>query len=830
MNHYSLTTPEGRDVRLGMQELWLGGELLPMGARLVARHVFESAEDVPLEVVYAFMLPRDAALRSFRIEGEGFSVKSEFQPVKKAEETYEQAMQEGKLACQTRNYRDGVTNLMVGNLQPGQRVTVHLEILAGVEARDLGFRFRFPFTLAPAYHSQARAIFNDKGEGEMELPTKSFGDVLLPPWRDDPSNLHRVGFDLKVGMPGGLASVESPSHALRFNPGDGKSCRVSLAPDRGVPNRDLVLEVKVKEPKPMLWVGPDETGKTSCAAWIPSVAFGEGTQQPSRIVFVLDRSGSMSGQPLELAKKGLLACLNRLSESDLFNLVAFDNVVSSFTPAMIPGGADELRMAENFLDGIQARGGTEIRAALEVAADTFGSEKGEIFLITDGQVYGTEDIIRRLSSLGQRVHTLGIGSASQDRFLSQVSRQTGGYSRFVGIEERIDEAALEIFAACRQPLATDLSVRVEGGVGSIEPAPPTRVATGMPLSLYGSADHFEALVCSVSQNGRPKEIRLDDPEVGDCPGETLRLLRGARLITDLESQLGESPRSAVTVREHQRLERKLETISGDYQLASKAMSLVAVVDAVQDQSGVLARTRVVPVGMPKNTSPRAYFGEHDLADRMIDRSVALLGSRESSERLVMRSIQGNLKRNEDSFEPATENECVDYFLDRTESLGDCECIVDAPSPPSQSTTKPGGPSLPVSFCDRDPVGWINQIRKSLFGKGNVSFGAEEERLVLEILAAMLYISVKVYPDRESILESKSMMGLPLRFLRDAPMIQGLPEHPAEMARKIMARPRSELLPGHRNFLLRCRDLQGSVGATTLGGYYQYYLQGSPAEV
>lgn len=64
-------------IRLAMQRLWLSGRLLAAGARLVVQHVFRSDEDQPIEVIYSFPLPRDAALRGFRISGEGFEAHSE---------------------------------------------------------------------------------------------------------------------------------------------------------------------------------------------------------------------------------------------------------------------------------------------------------------------------------------------------------------------------------------------------------------------------------------------------------------------------------------------------------------------------------------------------------------------------------------------------------------------------------------------------------------------------------------------------------------------------------------------------------------------------------
>src|SRR5262249_52425732 len=147
----------GQPLQLAMQRLWLGGRVLPAGARVTVGHIFRSEEDKPLEVIFSFSLPPDAALRSFRITGESFEAHSELKPVEEAVKAYEKGISEGSLSAVARQYGDGVVNLTVGNIRPQETVTVHLEILAGVEMRDDGYRFRFPFTLAPAYHSQMRA-------------------------------------------------------------------------------------------------------------------------------------------------------------------------------------------------------------------------------------------------------------------------------------------------------------------------------------------------------------------------------------------------------------------------------------------------------------------------------------------------------------------------------------------------------------------------------------------------------------------------------------------------------------------------------------------------
>lgn len=193
-----LVAVTGQAVNLSMQRLWLTGQVLPAGARLVVQHIFRSEEERPIEAIYSFPLPRDAALRRFRIVGEGFEAHSELKETGAAIEDYEKGISKGALSALARLYGDGMVNLTVGNIRPKETVTVHLEILCGVELRDDGFRFRFPFTLAPAYHPRAKSTVTAPGEAEMELPADEFGDMILPGFREDASRLHQVGFELSI--------------------------------------------------------------------------------------------------------------------------------------------------------------------------------------------------------------------------------------------------------------------------------------------------------------------------------------------------------------------------------------------------------------------------------------------------------------------------------------------------------------------------------------------------------------------------------------------------------------------------------------------------------
>ena len=263
----------GEPIALAMQKLLLAGRITGVGARLLVKHVFKSGEKKPLEVVYSFMLPRDAALRRFKVAGKDFSVASELKEVEKAVAEYEKALAEGHTAALARQYRDGLVNLTVGNIRPGEEVTVDLEVLAGVETRDDGVRFRFPFTVAPVYHAEARAAQVAPGVGELELPAEEFGDVVMPRFVEDASALHEVGFDLSISLGHPIVEVSSPSHPVRVEARGTGHSQVSLATANDLPNRDLVIDVRTSETMEGVVTGLAENGRGQFTAVLPSALF-----------------------------------------------------------------------------------------------------------------------------------------------------------------------------------------------------------------------------------------------------------------------------------------------------------------------------------------------------------------------------------------------------------------------------------------------------------------------------------------------------------------------------------------------------------------------------
>lgn len=162
-----------------------------------------------------------------------------------------------------------------------------------------------------------------------------------------------------------------------------------------------------------------------------------------------------------------------------------------------------------------------------------------------------------------------------------------------------------------RPLATELEVKnLSADPLLIEPRPSQDVFAGTPILIWGETPKTGNYDLDLNWSGESGSENLREtihiPENGS--GETIRLLYGARLITDLEIHMpGTSDNSAAQRRMDQRVEKRLQSLSETYELASRRMALVAVVERPGDQPGVLPTTKVVPVRMPRDTNFEAYF-------------------------------------------------------------------------------------------------------------------------------------------------------------------------------------------------------------------------------
>ncbi len=146
------------------------------------------------------------------------------------------------------------------------------------------------------------------------------------------------------------------------------------------------------------------------------------------LVLVIDRSGSMQGQKIELAKEAAKASAQVLAGTDLVGVVAFDTRAYPIVP--LQRAANRLRIT-SAISSITADGGTNVYPALKMAYDWLLPARAKVkhvILLSDGQspYGGTYDLVDQMNASGITVSTVGIGSEVDRNLLAGIARRGNG--------------------------------------------------------------------------------------------------------------------------------------------------------------------------------------------------------------------------------------------------------------------------------------------------------------------------------------------------------------------------------------------------------------------
>ena len=134
-------------------------------------------------------------------------------------------------------------------------------------------------------------------------------------------------------------------------------------------------------------------------------------------IFVLDRSGSMGGSRMAMAKQAARLFIQSLPSDCYFNVVSFGSMHASLFPKSIKYSQATLEQALAKIAEFDAdMGGTEIYGPLQFiyAQSPLPEYPRNVFLITDGDVSSPQIVIDliRAHSKAARVHSFGIGSGA----------------------------------------------------------------------------------------------------------------------------------------------------------------------------------------------------------------------------------------------------------------------------------------------------------------------------------------------------------------------------------------------------------------------------------
>src|SRR5215470_16737688 len=592
-------------------------------ARITVTQIFENAASNPIEAVYTFPLPQDAAVDDMTIQIGGRTIRSVIKKREEARAIYEKAKATGHTAALLDQERPNVFSQAVANIMPGEQVSVTISYAETLQYADGAYEFAFPMVVGPRYiPGQATG----KQAGGWSPDTNKVPDasritpnVALPGTRAG----HDISLELAIDAGVPIQELRSTSHKIEVEHTATGFAKVSLQNEGEIPNKDFVLKYNV---------AGEQISDAVLSHWVPQGAADGGyfsliLQPPARVpesdvtpkelVFVLDTSGSMWGFPLDKAKEFISHALDELYPGDTFNLITFSGDTHILFPEPVYPTAENIRKAKAVLASRTGGGGTEMMTAIRaaLAPSDHQDHVRVVCFITDGYVGNDMEIVGEIQKHpNARVFSFGIGN-SVNRFLLDKMAETGrGAVEYVNLADKADEAADRFYERVRAPLLTDLYVDWGGlPVADVYPTRMPDLFSGQPLIITGRYTKPASGTVHLKGTRVGGAFSRDIPVTFSASTPASDALAGfwaRRRIDDLMSQDWLGMQTGGMKPE---LKEQITQLGLDYRLMTQFTSFVAVEDKVVTKNGTPQRVEI-PVEMPEGVSYEGVFGDQKQYD------------------------------------------------------------------------------------------------------------------------------------------------------------------------------------------------------------------------
>ncbi len=439
-----------------IKELDIHARLIDQVAQVQVSQTFVNSGSLPMEVAFVFPLPYDGTVEQMTLMIDGKEYPAKLLDAGEARRMYEEIVRKNRDPALLEWMGTGLFKTSVFPVPAGASRTVSLRYSQLCRKQEGLTDFLFPLSTAK-YTSDA---------------------------------VEKVDIGISIESQDEIKNVYSPTHAVEIKRPDPQHATIAYSSKNEVPSSDFRLfydvgkgtlgarvisyrPEKEKEGFFLLLASPEIKAADKSPLRAPTEGWsgegqGEGKPLSKTVIFVIDRSGSMSGKKIEQVQAALKYVLNNLRQGDLFNIVAYDDQIESFRPELQRFDEDTRKAALGFVAGLYAGGSTNIDAALRTALGQVQDARRPSYIVflTDGLPTSGETNemkialdAKQVNKFHARIFAFGVGYDVNSRLLDKIVRENFGQSEFVRPNEDIEDRVSRLYNRLEAPVMTGVKIQ-----------------------------------------------------------------------------------------------------------------------------------------------------------------------------------------------------------------------------------------------------------------------------------------------------------------------------------------------------------------------------------
>ena len=422
--------------------------------------IFVNPNDFDVEGIYIFPIADDETFSNFTLTIDGKPVTGELFSQQISDEICRASVQHSENSAILEHRGERVFGADVPSIPANRKIHIQFEYSQIVPTYDDLAKYTYPLSLA-----------------------KSASELIA-----------ELSVKMEIESDNALRTIYSPSHEVTINRTDDHHVHIRYKGKNVDPDDDFLCYYSVSDENFGITLLTHRTDEDEDGYFMLIVSPKYEVEKTDVIekdfIFVLDHSGSMARNKIEQAKAALRYCVRDLNDGDRFNLILFNTDITSLVDRLNRreewGGGernhdaavlshklidvkDGREKALDFIDGIGARGGTNINDALLTAL----AEKPDpnrpriIVFLTDGcPTVGERNESRILENVAQAnrnqsrifVFGVGLGHDLNLRLLDKMAVDNGGSYDYVEPHEDIEIAVSSLFRKMNEPVLVNVKL------------------------------------------------------------------------------------------------------------------------------------------------------------------------------------------------------------------------------------------------------------------------------------------------------------------------------------------------------------------------------------